>query len=453
MKKRLVFCFDGTWNRLDAPFPTNVVITAESVTPLADDVAQLIFYDEGVGTGEREKIRGGMFGTGLVKNLGDGYRFLIFNYTPGDEIYIFGFSRGAYTARSFAGLLRTCGILLRKDAAKVNEAIELYKHRDTSDPYIEKMMRFRRDHSPEVCVSDSEDAWRRCNVAGYGATPTQRLQIHYMGIWDTVGALGVPARYSYLGWFNRKHQFHDTRLSSFVKSARHAVAIDERRKDFQPALWDNIDELNARAGKASDAPDAPYQQVWFPGVHSAVGGGGERRGLSDQTLEWVLDGARAAGLVIDPGPYSRIFELAPDYQEFLEVSEHPGLMYKLMNAISADRLPGPRALHEVSISARRRWLAKPESLRDRAQYRPKTLADVAAALDALGRGWNEEDPKVVKTPYDIHIVKRGDTLSAIAKKYYNNAAESDLIFRANRDKIDNPNRIYPGQALRIPRKA
>ena len=91
--KRLVFCFDGTWNRLDAPFPTNVVIAAESVTPLAHDVAQLIFYDEGVGTGEHEKIRGGMFGTGLVKNLGDGYRFLIFNYTLGDEIYIFGFSR------------------------------------------------------------------------------------------------------------------------------------------------------------------------------------------------------------------------------------------------------------------------------------------------------------------------------------------------------------------------
>src|SRR3990172_3960885 len=120
--KRLVFCFDGTWNRLDSSCPTNVVVTAETVLPLAPDgTAQLIFYDEGVGTDKRESLRGGMFGSGLVKNLADGYRFLIFNYTPGDEIYVFGFSRGAYTARSFAGLLNTCGVLVRKEAARVGE--------------------------------------------------------------------------------------------------------------------------------------------------------------------------------------------------------------------------------------------------------------------------------------------------------------------------------------------
>src|ERR1043166_9849175 len=95
--KRLVFCFDGTWNRLDAAFPTNVVITAESVLPLAAaNTAQLIYYDEGVGTGRWDRIRGGLFGAGLMQNLANAYRFLIFNYTPGDEIYVFGFSRGAY---------------------------------------------------------------------------------------------------------------------------------------------------------------------------------------------------------------------------------------------------------------------------------------------------------------------------------------------------------------------
>jgi len=99
--KRLVFCFDGTWNRLDAPHSTNVVITAESVLPIASDgVSQAIFYDEGVGTRKGEKLTGGLFGEGIVDNLSDAYRFLIFNHTPGDEIYIFGFSRGAYTARS-----------------------------------------------------------------------------------------------------------------------------------------------------------------------------------------------------------------------------------------------------------------------------------------------------------------------------------------------------------------
>jgi hypothetical protein len=95
--KRLVFCFDGTWNRLDAQYSTNVVLTAESVLPLTqENVAQVVFYDEGVGTSKFESLSGGMFGAGLLKNMADGYRFLIFNYSPGDEIYVFGFSRGAY---------------------------------------------------------------------------------------------------------------------------------------------------------------------------------------------------------------------------------------------------------------------------------------------------------------------------------------------------------------------
>lgn len=107
--KRLVFCFDGSWNQIDAPHPTNVLFTAQSVLPMAPDgTAQLIYYDEGVGTEKGEKLRGGMFGKGLEKNLNDAYRFLIFNHTPGDEIYVFGFSRGAFTARSFAGLISNC---------------------------------------------------------------------------------------------------------------------------------------------------------------------------------------------------------------------------------------------------------------------------------------------------------------------------------------------------------
>jgi uncharacterized protein (DUF2235 family) len=132
--KRLVFCFDGTWCRLDAPYPTNVVMTAESVIPIShDSTVQLIFYDEGVGTAKGDRLAGLLFGSGLVEIMGAAYRFLIFNYTPGDELYVFGFSRGAYTARSFAGMLSYCGILLRRDAAKVNEAIERYRKRTESE--------------------------------------------------------------------------------------------------------------------------------------------------------------------------------------------------------------------------------------------------------------------------------------------------------------------------------
>ena len=151
--KRLVFCFDGSWNRLDTPYPTNVLLTAESTLPIASDkVAQMTFYDEGVGSEDGEAFVGGVFGAGLVKNLSDGYRFLIFNYSPGDEIYVFGFSRGAYTARSFVGLLGTCGILHRQHARWADEAVGLYKRRNGSDAFQAEVLKFRSEHSPQIVV-------------------------------------------------------------------------------------------------------------------------------------------------------------------------------------------------------------------------------------------------------------------------------------------------------------
>jgi uncharacterized protein (DUF2235 family) len=453
--KRLVFCFDGSWNTLDAPYQTNVVITAESATSYAPDgTAQVIFYDEGVGTAKGQKFRGGIFGKGVIENLSDGYRFLIFNYKPGDEIFVFGFSRGAYTARSFVGLLSTCGILLPREASRATEAIELYQERDLSEAFKAKAMRFRSQYSAQVCVSDEENTWRIRNMAGYEAKPAHRLQVSYVGVWDTVGSLGVPARYFIARWTNREHRFHDPSLSPFVKSARHAVAIDERRKDFAPTLWDNIDELNTGLGKSSGDADAPYQQMWFPGVHGAVGGGGERRGLSDLALDWLLDGARGAGLVLEAGEHSRIFELAPDYRDYLNNQEKSGLFYRALNKVaSADREGGPKHLYEVSMSARRRWLERPENLADRFQYRPKTLAAVEAQLNTLdpaayGLG---QDGAIDPAMYDTYVVKRNQNLYRIAQEVYGDGKQWERIWKANLHKIDNPDRIYPGQLLRIPR--
>src|SRR4051794_20114273 len=169
--KRLVFCFDGTWNRLDARTPTNVVLTAETVLPMAaDDKAQAIFYDEGVGTSRLERLGGGIFGWGIVDKLGDAYRFLTFNYTPGDEIFVFGFSRGAFTARSFVGMLRNCGIVARSQAGRIKEAIGWYRDRSPSKgPDSLQSRSFRAQVSPAVCVEEGEDAWRQANVPGYEA--------------------------------------------------------------------------------------------------------------------------------------------------------------------------------------------------------------------------------------------------------------------------------------------
>lgn len=456
--KRLVFCFDGTWNRLDAPHSTNVVITAESVLPIASDgVAQAIFYDEGVGTRKGDRLSGGLFGHGIVENLGDAYRFLIFNHTPGDQIYIFGFSRGAYTARSFAGLLSTCGLLRRGDAAKVTEAVLRYQQRKANDATFEaEMMAFRREYSPQICVSDTEDLWRSRNIPDYKIGSVPRLRVTYLGVWDTVGALGVPARYKWLNFLDRKYDFHDTSLSTFVKSARHAVAIDERRKDFVPTLWDNVVALNRAIGANAEADDAPYQQKWFPGVHGSVGGGGERRGLSDRALDWVLDGARHQGLELDGSNHSRIFELEPDFREYLANSPpppNPGLIDRLMALMPrADRKPGPAALYEVAISARQRWKEAPDKLKDKAIYRPPTLALVAPLLDELepdklGVGMVNEDVG----SFTLYQVKRNDTLSAIAQTFYGNAEKWPAIFAANLEKLEDPDRIYIGQSLRIPR--
>jgi uncharacterized protein (DUF2235 family) len=244
--KRQVLCFDGTWDKLDSKYPTNVVLTAESVLPLTHDgTAQVIFYDNGVGTSTLSYLPGGMFGAGLMKVMSNGYRFLIFNYTPGDEIYVFGFSRGAYTARSFVGLIHSCGIMERSVASKVDEAIALYQKGANRTPqYNEETLCFRRDNCPDICISAEEREWR--TAAGIPSQNTRLLAIRYVGVWDTVGALGIPSRYALSPFFDSKFKFHDTSLSDFVYSARHAVAIDERRKDFVPTLWDNTDDLMQR---------------------------------------------------------------------------------------------------------------------------------------------------------------------------------------------------------------
>lgn len=455
--KRIIFCFDGTWNKLDAEHPTNVLITAESIFPLASkNTAQLIHYDEGVGTGEGDYFSGGVLGAGLVQNLAEAYRFLIFNFTPGDEIYVFGFSRGGYSARSFVGLVNCCGILDRKHANQTKIAIQKYRVRNRSEEYFASMMQYRSDYCGATCLSAEEDQWRVQNKAGYSAGLAPVVSVTYLGVWDTVGALGIPARFIGSNIVNARHQFHDTDLSSFVKAARHAVAIDERRMDFEPTLWSNLDKLNARCGFDPAATNAAYQQQWFPGTHSSVGGGGERRGLSDRALDWVLDGARVAGLELDPSEQtSPIYRLQPNYAEYIKESEESGMYYKLANKFQArDRMPGPARLYEVSHSAKQRWHESADYLQDKKLYRPPTLAGLSDELDKLSSielGVGERARAILKNQrYILYTVQKGDGLRAIAKAFYDDPNQANKIFEANRDKIEHPDKIYPGWSIRIP---
>lgn len=274
MKKRIIVCCDGTWNTPDAKengasCASNVAKIAELISPVGkmdgDEREQITYYHEGVGTGDlKDKITGGAFGVGISKNIQDCYRFLVSNYLPEDEIWLFGFSRGAYTARSIVGLIRNSGLLTKENLDMLPEAYRLYRDRsDRTHPNSDKAKKFRN----------------------YFSLPDGKVDIHFLGVWDTVGSLGVPG-FLLHELLDDQWEFHDVTLSSIVKNAYHALAIDEQREDFRPCLWD------APAGTAGE-------QVWFPGAHSDVGGGYAESALSDCALSWMMCKAENCGLAFD----------------------------------------------------------------------------------------------------------------------------------------------------------
>ncbi|MDJ0820220.1 MAG: DUF2235 domain-containing protein [Paracoccaceae bacterium] len=384
--KRIVILCDGTWNRTDTPTPTNVVKTAQALKPIdAVGVVQIPLYIPGVGTGEgitklsrfADKVLGGALGWGLMENVADAYRHLVFIYEPGDEIYVFGFSRGAYTARSLTGFLRSSGIIARDDIHMIPKAVKRYRTLgdDNLHPNTDDSHRFRADTlKSRVATSQKEIDWRAAN----GRETVPLLKVVYLGVWDSVGALGVPAHIPLLGSLTaRKYRFHDANLSSMVKSARHAIAIDEHRKSFLPTKWENVDPLNAESGSA----DRPYREEYFLGDHGSVGGGGDITDLSDIALEWMLDGAMECGLQFSAQHLSAVTQGCDPMGPLRNTKEAPtGGMNWLMRRNPIDR-PGPDSLTEVHPSVMKRWTAEAKSP-DFEPYRPKTLRNVEPEIVA-----------------------------------------------------------------------
>ncbi len=278
--KRIITCSDGTWNKpgtkdRGVETKTNVEKMYKCIAPTGSDkdgntVRQLKAYDQGVGTGYtmKDRLIGGMTGDGIDKNIKDLYVFLCLSYEPGDEIYLFGFSRGAYTARSIGGFIRTCGILRPENIHLVEMAYKLYRDRNAySNPSSDLMRSFRGNY----CHED--------------ITP-----IKCIAVWDTVGALGIP-----LPWYKvrnkNKYHFHDVTLGTYVENAFHALAIDDRRKLFTPTIWEKSKEV-------LQTPNHPQQleQRWFAGSHSNIGGGYADCGPSNIVLQWIIDKTSALGL-------------------------------------------------------------------------------------------------------------------------------------------------------------
>lgn len=266
--RRIIICADGTWNEpdkesedYDARRPTNIVKIARGVRPTAaDGTSQIVYYDQGVGTANfTDKLLGGLTGVGIVENILAAYRFLVHNYEEGDEIFLFGFSRGAYTVRSLSGLLASIGLLPKDNVYWLPEGYALYRKND-GDNILEE---YRAKNNSKI------------------------PRIKAISVFDTVGALGIPV--SFMGWLNEKrHGFHNTELSINVEHAFHAVAIDERRAAFAPTLW-----------RKRAAESQTMEQVWFAGVHSGIGGSYNDDSLANCALNWIVEKMESLKLEFD----------------------------------------------------------------------------------------------------------------------------------------------------------
>jgi uncharacterized protein (DUF2235 family) len=270
--KRVILCADGTWNVRDQidkatkkRHPSNVTKVARAVRRRASNgVDQIVYYHDGVGTaGGLDRFTGGAFGEGIEANIRDLYRFIVYNYEPGDELYYFGFSRGAFTVRTLAGFMNKVSLTHKDDDYYVPEIYDCYE--GSKGP-----------GSPE---------WTKAfhNIKDTHPCPP----IRFIGAWDTVGALGAPG---FLGQiFNKgKYRYHDIELNKNIENAYQALAIDEHRKPFQPNLWTRLPGWRGN-----------LEQAWFPGVHCNVGGGYSPDGLANEALHWIVEKAENFGLEFD----------------------------------------------------------------------------------------------------------------------------------------------------------
>ncbi len=294
MSKNICIFSDGTGQAGDAN-PVNwtsvyrlFVNTREPEHPgqLFD---QICFYDPGIGSDpdqqEALSLWSGIsrwlakaLGTGIARNIVDCYVALLLTYEPGDRIFLFGFSRGAYTARSVGGALALCGV--PPGLPKASHWSDL--HPRLNDPAIRAIA---EEAVRDVYMTYGDDALRRRKAADFRQRHrSDPLPPFFIGVWDTVRALGWQV--TDIARFGR-HRFHDSKLNPKVDHGRHVLAIDENRKVFSPELWDE--------STLSAADRDQIKQVWMAGCHSDIGGGyGLKLGLTDLAMEWMLSEATSA---------------------------------------------------------------------------------------------------------------------------------------------------------------
>jgi uncharacterized protein (DUF2235 family) len=278
MSKNIVIFSDGTGQKGGIGSNTNVYKLFNMIEDRTDK--QIAYYDPGLGT-DFKKITGNLFGSGFSKNILDCYRFIFENFEAKDQIYLFGFSRGAATVRSLSAFIHLFGILPKSRSDLIVKAFNIYKITDTND----------REKKAEAFIQKHHTMW---------------CKIKFLGVWDTVAALGLPVKW--LSVMLDKiipHKFHSFELSESVDTARQALSIDDERKTFHPILWDALKD---------DKQKDRMKQVWFCGVHSDVGGGYNEDDLSNIALKWMIQEAKAKGLIMydKSQKYKNLLSANPD---------------------------------------------------------------------------------------------------------------------------------------------
>lgn len=336
-RQRLVVFLDGTWNNKDDC--TNVLNLYNLVTDgeVAGGFVQRKMYDAGVGTGVLDSVSGGAFGNGLEINVREAYDWLVEHFNDegmgktyrADEIYIFGFSRGAYTARSLAGFIARCGLLRRGAPLTVGQLWEGYgeleRHRNDDETAIDRLLDENRFRQLEELVWDPWLGGELRDAKIFNDTEkllirwSRRVKITFIGVYDTVAAMGIDAL-AIPGLRGQAGRMHNMRPSSIFLDFRHALGIDENRSSFQ-----HTPLLEFRPHDRQPKARGGLEQRWFVGAHSNVGGGYPDNGLAERPFEWMLGEAAALGLKTDPlepreerGPAFRVAPPAPrdSYAEF-----------------------------------------------------------------------------------------------------------------------------------------
>jgi uncharacterized protein (DUF2235 family) len=402
--RRLVLCLDGTWNSAFSEHtrrdkhtvlrPTNALKLCRAVVPVDGDVEQIVFYDVGVGSLAQypgaanrvlrftDRLLGGAWGAGFEANIESALHFLAMNYEPGDEIFIFGFSRGAATARSVTGFLEwSHGLPPKRDAYYLPLFFRQYVLTHGEPGEAEKYLQQINSRREADESGDSRTAIQ----------PFRPVRVKYLGLWDTVMALGARFKATGENTSTASKTFYaGKKLASSVEHARQALAIDEARFDFRPEVW------------IGPHPGQDIEQRWFAGVHSNIGGGYLPDGLANIALAWIIEGAKEQHLATDDA-YLAHFPGKPQSTLF----DSSSTLYHVLEAVRFRKGQGKRPIRgenaDLDVSVLQRMQMDASQIEPKKPYRPENVLEFLACqsdLDAYVRRISNGELTAASIPAD-----------------------------------------------------